>query len=125
MYICAYYRPDEHNTDSLDKLEASLARIHVCSKQNNLIWVVGDFNFPGLSWEDPKSPVITDCRTIRIPNSRFLEILSDSGMSQVVNKPTHMDNTLDLVLMNYPICVNRVETMPPVADNDIVFVEAI
>ena len=36
LYVCGYYRPDEHDTDSIDKLEQSMSRIcdshkhHIC-----------------------------------------------------------------------------------------------
>ena len=32
---------------------------------------------------------------------------------------------LDLILTNYPTTVNKVETLPPIADHDIVYIECI
>jgi hypothetical protein len=32
---------------------------------------------------------------------------------------------LDLILTNYPATVNKVETLPPIADHDIVYIECI
>jgi hypothetical protein len=42
-----------------------------------------------------------------------------------VNKTTRKDKTLDLILTNYPATVNKVETLPPIADHDIVYIECI
>jgi len=50
--------------------------------------------------------------------------MHDNGLSQVVDKPTREKATLDLVLMNTISCLNRVETLPPLADHDTVLVEA-
>jgi hypothetical protein len=38
---------------------------------------------------------------------------------------THKDKTLDLILTNYPATVNKVKTLPPIADHDIVYIECI
>jgi hypothetical protein len=47
------------------------------------------------------------------------------ALTQVVNKTTRKDKTLDLILTNYPATVNKVETLPPIADHDIVYTECI
>ena len=44
---------------------------------------------------------------------------------QVVNKTTRKDKTLDLILTNYPATVYKIETLPPIADHDIVYLECI
>jgi hypothetical protein len=54
-----------------------------------------------------------------------LIIINDNSLTQVVNKTTRKDKTLDLILTNYPATVNKVETLPPIADHDIVYIECI
>jgi len=53
---------------------------------------VGDFNHPDISWED---------HTARHTQSwRFLQIISDNFLMQVVEEPTRKGALLDLVLTN-------------------------
>ena len=42
---------------------------------------------------------------------------------QIVNEPTRMDNTLDLILTNNDTLVNRVEIIPGISDHDAVFTD--
>ena len=43
LHICAYYRPNVNDENSLEQFEISLNRV----KQNQHIFIGGDFNFPG------------------------------------------------------------------------------
>jgi hypothetical protein len=45
-------------------------------------------------------------------HQQFLDIINDNSLTQVVNKTTRKDKTLDLILPNYPATVNKVETFP-------------
>jgi hypothetical protein len=58
-------------------------------------------------------------------HQQFLDIINDNSLTQVVNKTTRKDKTLDLILTNYPATVNKVETLPPIADHDVVYIEFI
>jgi hypothetical protein len=56
-------------------------------------------------------------------NTHIFDIfLNDNSLTQVVNKTTRKDKTLDLILTNYPATVNKVETLPPIADFSVLFV---
>ena len=55
--------------------------------------------------------------------SFFLDILADHGLVQVVDKPTRQENVLDLLAVNNPTLVNRVEVIPGISDHDVVFAE--
>ena len=44
-------------------------------------------------------------------------------MVQLVEVPTRINNTLDLLLTNNPSLVNRLEVIPGISDHDIVFAE--
>ena len=58
-------------------------------------------------------------------HQQFLDVINDNQLTQVVKKTTGKDKTLDLILTNYPITVNKVETLPPIAEHDIVYIECI
>jgi hypothetical protein len=49
--------------------------------------------------------------------------LSSSETSQLIDQPTRLTNTLDLVLTNRPGKVLRTETIPGISDHDIVYTE--
>ena len=52
----------------------------------------------------------------------MLDIISDHSLTQIVDKPTRKDKTLDLILTNYPDIIENTETIPPLgeADHDII-----
>ena len=58
-------------------------------------------------------------------HQQFLDIINDNSLTQVVNKTKRKDKTLDLILTNYPATVNKLETLLPIADHDIVYIECI
>ena len=57
--------------------------------------LLGDFNLPGINWE-----------TLSGSNqyeNRFLDLLYDIDLFQLVNEPTHIEgNTLDLIATSCP-----------------------
>ena len=56
-------------------------------------------------------------------HDKFLEILDDYGLTQHVNKPTRLYNTLDLFVTNNPTLINKVEVLPGLADHNAVLIE--
>ena len=56
---------------------------------------------------------------------QLLDIIGEHCLTQVVNIPTRLDKTLDLLFTNDPSPVNRVKGMPPIgkADHDLVYIE--
>ena len=85
--ICAYYRPHPNDDISLEPLSQSLSKINPSSK--SVIVVGGDFNLGHMDWE-----------TLSVfpgkPDQQFLDIINDNSLTQVVNKTTRKDKTLDL-----------------------------
>ena len=63
----------------------------------------------------PKRPVQT----------KLVNIIQDHCLSQMVNRHTREDKTLDLLFTNSPFPIHRVKVMPPIgkADHDIVYIE--
>jgi hypothetical protein len=68
-----------------------------------LFSVQGDFNLGHMDWE------ILSVFSGKA-DQQFLDIVNDNSLTQVVNKTTRKDNTLDLILTNHPATVNKVET---------------
>jgi hypothetical protein len=118
--ICAYYRPHPDDDISLEPLSQSLSRINPSSK--SVIIVGGDLNLGHMDWETLS---VFPGKPNQKQHQQFLDIINDNSLTQVVNKTTCKDKTLDLILTNYPATVNKVKTLPPIADHDIVYIECI
>ncbi|XP_063417026.1 uncharacterized protein LOC134699347 [Mytilus trossulus] len=121
LYLCSYYRPPSDKGESLEQLGISLNRV-LCKKTNPNIWVSGDFNLGHIDW---KTPAVISCKPDASLHQQLLDLLNDNNLTQVVNKNTRNDTTLDLLCMTNPSFVNRVETLPPIgaSDHDIVYSE--
>ena len=116
LYIAAYYRPKESDAKSLEELNKSLEMV---SMRKGSMWVLGDFNFPGLSWNSAHIPKINpECRYPTLYND-FISCLEDHSLVQMVSKPTRDDNVLDLFLTSNHTFVNKVEIFPGISDHEI------
>ena len=118
LYICSYYRPNVSDEESLDHLNNSLDKI--CNSKNCHIWLAGDFNLPGFDWS---TNTIKPYCPYPALHDKFLEILDDYGLTQHVNKPTRLNNTLDLFVTNNPTLINNIEVLPGLADHNAVLIE--
>ena len=58
LLIAAYYRPSEHDQKSAEEFKNSLALIDT-SKSH--MWVLGDFNYPKLNWEENQPVLKQNC----------------------------------------------------------------
>ena len=56
-----------------------------------MVWIIGDFNFPGIDWVNLGADVT---------GSKFLDLNQDCFLTQDILKPTRYDNILDLVLLS-------------------------
>ena len=56
-------------------------------------------------------------------HKEFINLLNDNGLTQLVTKPTRLENTLDLMKTNNPTRVNRTEILPGISDHDVVLCE--
>ena len=99
-------------------LEQSVAR--ASRIWNSQIIIGGDFNFPGFDW---KSCMVKPDTTYPHLHARFMEIIDNNSLTQVVQEPTRKNNTLDLILTNCPNKLIRVEILPGISDHDVVFAE--
>ena len=92
------------------------------SNKNARIRFGGDFNCGNIEWSTMQVPEGVPNRRVQ---NQLLEIVQDHCLSQVVNKHTREDKTLDLLLTKSSSPVNRVKGMLPIGktDHDIVYVE--
>ena len=121
LYVSSYYKPRENDRVSTEELNKSLSMVHNKAKGSQ-IWVLVDFNFPGLAWPDNVPTIKPNCQH-RVLYDEFLSTIDDFNLIQMVDKTTRGENTLDLFLTNNPSFVTKVTTLPGVSDHDIVNVE--
>ena len=117
LYACSHYRPNVTDKTSIPHLRDSLQRL---SNPSSHIFIGGDFNLPDWDWEQnrlkPKAKEPTK-------HTDFIDLLHDHGLTQLVQKPTRLDNTLDLMITNNPTRIIRTEILPGISDHDAVLTE--
>ena len=118
LYLCAYYRRDVSDENSLKEFRASLTK--VASIRNAQLIIGGDMNF--CDWDWARQAIKPGCKHTRLHNE-FMELIRDHGMEQMVLEPTRGSNTLDLIVTNIPHQISRVEVIPGLSDHDIVYCE--
>ena len=118
LYVCSYYRPKVDDRESLDLLFNSLDRI--CYSTNCHIWLAGDFNFPGINWSS--KTLKHNCPSSDL-HELYVKRLDDYGLTQMVDKPTRLSNTLDLFMTNNPTLISEIKVIPGLADHDAVTIE--
>ena len=120
LLLSSFYRPQPNDDVSLEKLNQSLKRLNPNSK--SIIIVSGDFNLGHIDWTS--SSIIPGKPNVK-QHQDILDIIADHSLTQIVDKPTRNDKTLDLIITNYPSIVDNFETIPPIgeADHDILSLE--
>ena len=117
LFIAAYYRPKEGDSYSADEFHRSLEMV---SQQKGDIWVLGDFNYPKLDWDEEDVPFIRPGCTLTKLYEGFIETLKDFNLMQMVREPTRGGNILDLFLTTNHTLVESVSIIPGLSDHDIV-----
>jgi len=86
--VGVYYRPP----DQEEEIDEAFYRQLQTASQSQVLVLLGDFNYPDISWED---------HTARHSQSRrFLQSTNDKFLMQVVEEPKRKGALLDLVLTN-------------------------
>ena len=76
--------------------------------------LAGDFNLPGWKWH---GPYVGPCAYPAL-HHQFGEIISNHGLTQLVEEPTRQANTLDLIFISNPTLVNSVKVVPGISDHN-------
>ena len=119
LYIAGCYRPHENDEEGHEELVSSMSK--AADHRNNYIWMAGDFNYPGISWEGEFPSIKDNCRNTRL-HEEFLEAIDDYNLEQMVQTPTRGENTLDLFLTNNTRVIDEVSVIPGLSDHEAVIV---
>jgi hypothetical protein len=90
--------------------------------RSSVVWLGGDLNLPDIGWNSDSVTIAGHQNPVSL-NNKFLELVQDNHLKQVVTFPTRHENTLDLFLMNRPSLVNRCEPLPGLGDHEIVYID--
>jgi hypothetical protein len=102
-----------------EKIRNDFVHLKTLAKHNSL-WIAGDFNLPDINWNNMTIEGSTYPNHI---NKSFIDIVQDLCMEQIVDFPTRLDNTLDLVFTTHRSLVNKCKPRPGISDHDIVLVD--
>ncbi|XP_065892800.1 uncharacterized protein [Dysidea avara] len=116
IHICAFYRPPTSDLYPIEQLHLSLSNLLNQSKTLPNILLMGDFNFPGITWNSGYGQISIPTYGSRL-NSLFLEIINDVGLEQFVHQATRQNNILDLVFCTHPN-ISNLNTVPGISDHD-------
>ena len=92
--------------------------IHQCAANNRNVLIIGDFNYPEISWELESS-----CTRPEHDAAKFLKACKDSYLSQCQLEPTRYrdgqaPSLLDLVLTNRDEIITNIETCAGLGKSD-------
>ncbi len=120
MYIGSFYRPPDSGLEDLVALRASLEALPQNANTKTTI-LAGDFNAPGILWEDGSIKPSCDKPSI---NREVLDIANDHGLTQMQKGPTRENNLLDLYLTNNPTLIRSCDTVPGISDHEMLVVDS-
>ena len=119
-FVASWYRPPGGDLEKLDSqlksLESQLEKIKDIHKGNKppSVHILGDFNFCDIVWPDRRSPLSLS------EGEKFIEILNDHHLEQLVHFPTREKNTLDLIIISLPSQFLDIQSPDRLSDHTIV-----
>ena len=116
IIIGAAYRPTNNDQVYMDALNQAI--VDLCDMHpGSPVWIGSDFNLPDINWEHEE---IVSYQYLKSINETFLQTIARTGLNQLVDFPTRLDNTLDLVITNRPSLSVRCEALPGLSDHEVV-----
>ncbi|XP_037573312.1 uncharacterized protein LOC119455870 [Dermacentor silvarum] len=117
--FCVCYRAPGPAASFCDDLYDCLTKV-VGRYPKAPVFLLGDFNFPGIVWNDP-CPIVTsgssECLT-------FIDMCAAFNLCQLVKEPTRVTassaNVLDLVLTTAPASVSSLTLLPGLSDHAVI-----
>ena len=104
--FCSIYRVGNLGTDNYNSVFESFSRFFK-GKKPKKIFILGDFNFSGITWPIEDDSIIHDPIELL-----FTESFKEFGLDQHITLPTHIKGkTLDLLLTNYSQLVHNIEIL--------------
>ena len=123
-FVASWYRPPGGDSEKLKSqltlFESQLEKIKDMHKGNKLpsVHVLGDFNFCDIVWTDRLSKSGSPLSPSE--GEKFIEILNDHHLEQLVHFPTKEKNTLDLFITSLPSQFLDIHSPDSLSDHDIV-----
>ena len=105
LIIGVLYRPPNLSREDGEPLLREISR---ASRYSN-VCIMGDFNFRNIDWDTMAGDRETQ---------DFLDVIQDSFLKQLVNKPTREDKILDLILTNREDIVSNIEIGETLGNSD-------
>jgi hypothetical protein len=118
LYVSSFYNTKTSNEQNLKRFDQSVRQ--TCKVNNAAILIGGDFNLPGRDWENK---VLKPNTKHQKNHYNLTTTLEDTGLCQLIEKPTRNDNIPDLMITNFHNQVPRTEIIPGISEHDIVFLE--
>ena len=122
-FVASWYRPPGGVLEKLDSqlksLESQFEKIKDIHKGNKppSVHILGDFNFCDIVWPDRLSKSGSPLSLSE--GEKFIEILNDHHLEQLVHFPTREKNALDLIITSLPSQFLDIKS-PRLSDHDIV-----
>ena len=123
-FVASWYRPPGGDSEKLKSqlalFESQLKKIKDMHKGNKLpsVHILGDFNFCEIVWPDRLSKSGSPLSPSE--GEKFIEILNDHHLEQLVHFPTREKNTLDLIITSLPTQFLDIHSPDSLSDHDIV-----
>ena len=123
-FVASWYRPPGGDLEKLDSqlnsLESQLEKIKGIHKGNKppSVHILGDFNFCDIVWPDRLSKSGSPLSLSE--GEKFIEILKDRHLEQLVHFPTREKNTLDLIITSLPSQFLDIQSPDRLSDHDFV-----
>ena len=116
LVIVSVYRPPNTDIDYALDLCSKIKHI-VNTNRSATIWISGDLNLPDIDW---KTESIEGHQSSNAINTAFLSAFQELGLTQIVDFPTRLHNTLDLFLTNRPSMISNCTPLPGVSDHEMI-----
>ena len=114
--VVSVYRPPNTDIDYALDLCSKIKDI-VNTNRSATIWISGDLNLPDIDW---KTESIEGHQNSNAINTAFLSAFQELGLTQIVDFPTRLHNTLDLFLTNRPSMISNCTPLPGVSDHEMI-----
>ena len=86
---------------------------------NVTIWIAGDVNLPDINWHN--NTIISNRYNLAI-NSKFLDLLSNHSLSQIIDFLTRCHNILDIFFNNHIAMITSCVSYPGISDHDAILI---
>ena len=117
-FVASWYRPPGGNLENLESQLTSFKGQFEKIKDIHKGHILVDFNFCDIVWPDRLSKSGSPLSLSE--GEKFIEILNDHHLEQLVHFPTRERNTLDLIITSLPSQFLDIQSPDRLSDHDIV-----